>query len=154
MYIIGAYIKLQADDVVIKKRYLILMFVGLVAVSTVFSYYFEGVAWEYCNPIVIAMAVIIFLIFKQMNIRNMKWINHFSKASFTCFLFHGLLISKIGIEQFCTKSPAVLICHLCVSVITIYFISWIIFICYDFVASRFFESFPKQNLVWCFDSDN
>ena len=44
-------------------------------------------AWVYHNPFVILLAVVLFLLFKDMCFES-RVINELAKAAFTCFIFH------------------------------------------------------------------
>ena len=69
MYLVGAYIRLA--DVRIKKRYTGAVLVVLTAALAITGKYDSGygIAWSYCNPLVIAQAATIFLLFREIPMR-------------------------------------------------------------------------------------
>lgn len=54
---------------------------------------------KYCNPLVIGMAVLGFLWFKELKIKNIRWVNELSKGSFSVFLLHMFFIRFLNIKK-------------------------------------------------------
>lgn len=132
MYVIGAYIRLA--DVQIKKRYTgiaVIVFASVLAITGKYDTS-GGLAWSYCNPLVIAEAVAIFLLFRQIRLRS-RIINELSKGAFTCFLFHHYLLAKFQIAQAVQRSPGYLIVHILFVCISIYLVSWVVYKAYDLI---------------------
>ena len=139
MYVIGAYIRLA--DIRIKKRYSAAVCVVLTAVLAVTGKLdTTSIAWSYCNPLVIAQAVALFLLFQQMEFSS-KVVNELSKGAFTCFLFHTLLLYKIGIATAVQWSPVMMLLHVLGCSVGIYLASYVVYKVYSFLAQ------PILNLV-------
>lgn len=144
MYIIGAFLRRKEY-----KTSVCVLFISLVACVAVlffWQYAQPQIARAYCNPVVIALAVIIFLLFKKVNVKN-RLVNILSKGTFTCFLVHGIFLSHIGIARFVNASPILLIMHIAASSVAIFLASFIIFTVYDFLTRKIFAFFGKK-LVW------
>lgn len=95
----------------------------------------EWSAREYCNPIVIAEAVLLFLLFRQWDIPQNKYINALAKGGFSVFLFHGVLIPLLKIERFAAGNPLLLLLHVLGSCVGIYLISWVVYFVYEKITA-------------------
>ena len=140
MYIIGACLR--------KKEYkfkdfsyckLILYLCVVVSLITMWASIDDVTAWEYCNPLVIMEACIIFIIFYNMTIKYSKTINTMAKASFTVYLLHSEAFRFIGIKKFVNKNCFVMICHIVISSIIIYIGCWMIWWLYDKVIGMLYK---------------
>ncbi len=151
MYIIGAYIKLDETFLrKIKLPVLSALFVLLSGIEVLWGYLYQkkhsdgGVVLAYCNPIVIALAVLAFLIFKKLNIGSSRVINFLAKACFTVYLFHTYLFRYLSIEKYATGNPFILAIYTVGSAISIYLISFAVFCIYDFITSPIYRLFEKK----------
>lgn len=146
MYIVGATLRRE----IYKPKTYVLFIALAVCLGVIFFWQFiqPQIARSYCNPFVIALAVIIFLLFKRINLKN-KIINNLSKATFTCFLVHNIFLGKIGIAKFVNASPVLLVLHILVSSIGIFLACWVIWTVYDFVTRPIFK-FIGSKLI-CID---
>ncbi len=90
--------------------------------------------WNYENPLVIIEAVLMFLIFRNMKIRESKIINSLAKASFSVYLIHIQLLKYCSIDTFANSSVIVLILHMILSAILIYGASYVIFCIYSLIT--------------------
>ena len=132
MYVIGAYLKLA--DIQIKKRYS----AAVVAVLTVLLAYTGkmntgGIAWSYCNPLVIAQAVFVFLLFRRISLRS-RLVNELSKGAFTCFLLHPILLAHFQVAKAVQSTPLYLVVHILICCVSIYLVSWLAYKVYDFIS--------------------
>ncbi len=151
MYIIGAYISICEEAYIrINRSRLLLCLVILVFIDSawylLFDYLHFGKATvhSYLNPIVILMAIIVFLLFKHLNVGHNKVINSFAKGSFTVFLLHEVFLSSIKIELFVNKSLPVLAAHIFISVIMIYLICLVVFFIYEKITSPIYKMIEKK----------
>lgn len=136
MYIIGAYLRKNPDtDSNIKHIARILMVAAILTVwafindRTGFST--ERSAWEYCNPLVIYMAVEIFRLFSNIDIGQKRFINRFAEASFTVYLLHNKFLKFLRIPQFVLKMPIIMLLHILISVLLIYTVCVVIYYAYS-----------------------
>ena len=133
MYLIGASLRLL--DIRIKKRYSlsgIILLSALLALAGKFTNV-DQYAWAYCNPLVIALAVAIFLLFREFTIRS-RVINFLAKGSFTCFLLHMFFLPHYRIPQAVQSSALFLIGHILFTTITIYLLCFVAYLIYDFLS--------------------
>ena len=92
-------------------------------------------SWAYCNPLVVIEAVLVFQIFRNIKIQYNRFINRLAAASLSVYIFHTKVIGRIGIEQFVNRQLYVMIGHLLLSCIAIYFASWILYEAYSRLIS-------------------
>lgn len=87
-YCIGAYIRFESERISkVSNGILVGGLLSCVAIMTLWSaindkigYFTEKTAWEYCNPLVIVVAICAFLLFKRINIKNRRFINSLAKG--------------------------------------------------------------------------
>ena len=132
MYIIGAYLRVH-PDMSSRVKHGVRIFVGVIMltvwalVNNEIGFETERSAWEYCNPLVIFMAVEIFKMFSKTNIGQIKLINQLAGASFIVYLLHNKFLKFLHIPQFVSEMPIVMILHIIISVVIIYAICLIIY---------------------------
>ncbi|MCQ2482213.1 MAG: acyltransferase [Clostridia bacterium] len=144
MYIIGAYLRNCSTEY--KKGKLLFFLTVDTLVLTVWSfadakigYSVERCAWEYCNPLVILSAITVFLLFKQANIGENKFINYIAKASFTVYLINIPLLKMFEIKKYATSNPLALVLHMFVTAICIYAVSTVVYYAYKVVTDCIFN---------------
>lgn len=151
-YCIGAYIRFESDNFSkLKTRTLVGGLLSCVAIMTIWSaindsigYYTEKSAWEYCNPIVIITASCAFLLFKRIKINNNKLINSLAKGSFTVYLLHINIVTHIGVESFVNNNLFLLLLHMTVSSVLIYFVCWVVYLVYAKLETAVFGFLKKR----------
>ena len=136
MYVIGAYLRMHSDMNSIWKDVGRIFFGTVVLtiwafVNNKIGFATERSAWEYCNPLVIFMAVEIFRVFSQIDIGHRMLINKLAGASFTVYLLHEHFLKFLRIPYFVSTTPLIMMLHIVVSVIFIYIICTGIYICYS-----------------------
>lgn len=57
-----------------------------------------GPAFSYCNPVVIAEAVCVFMLFREVECGHIRLTNSLAKASFSVYLLHGILLPYVGVS--------------------------------------------------------
>lgn len=142
IYIIGAYARSNIKKVRISKILVILcsLIVGLY-IFTIIEYKTAstyGTVWNYDNPMVIMISLCALLFFTQIKM-NCKIINELSRAVFTCFLFHGVLLKYFRIEDIVNMKLSYLILHQIAIVIIIYIISYLIYKIYHWISKPVIE---------------
>lgn len=142
IYFVGAYIRINKIN--LKKKTMInlsiLIFIFLF-VSSIIEHKIGLVhttTWNYNNPFVILFATLIFLLFKDIRLKN-KIINELARGTFTCFLFHGYFITKLHIENVVNDSIFTLIIHQICVAIFLYLISYIVYKIYEFCSKWFIK---------------
>lgn len=126
MYLIGGYIRMneEVQKDVSTISWVVTLFV-LIGVISLLSTWDEGIAWSYCSPLIIAEAVVLFMLFKKIGINTNRIINRLSAAAFSVYLLHSYFLPHIRIEEYVQKSPWAMLLHIAISVSVIYIISWI-----------------------------
>ena len=123
MYFIGGYIRKNWDGLkTISKYKLIFLLLVNTSILTAWGYLAEPTAFEYCNPLIITEAVIVFILFNRIDIGYSKIINILASEAFSVFLFHDILIRHVGIEQYVNKSAIVMCGHIVFCVLLIYLV--------------------------------
>lgn len=146
MYIIGAYLRLNEDKL---KSYrnikLITIFGGLVIIDVIWACGFEWLeintqtAFSYLNPVVVFMAVIGFMIFKNIHIGNILLINNLAKGSFTVFLVHSYFLTRINIKGHVNTNVFLMLVHIFLCIVCIYLICWVIYFIYEKFTSPLYK---------------
>lgn len=166
LYIIGAYIRLNAIEDkyrnTLKLCGIFTVCVVIIAFATVLDKYImlsnglevNGIcsALEYCNPIVVLEAVVMFLIFKSIHFHS-KVINHVAQAAFTCYITHyffrDYLYRYIGFAI--DKGMVYLIGYWLFTIFSLYIMGYFIHILYSKLTKPVFkkidEYFEKYGLA-------
>lgn len=140
MYLIGAYIRnTDFNDTRIRIRLirLLLCVGGLIVwakINDITGFITERSAWAYCNPIVILIAIEVFLIFVSLDIGANKIINEFAKAAFTVYLAHNSILHIVNIEKYVTSSWFIMLAHIAISTVLIYLFCWFLYEIYEKVT--------------------
>lgn len=87
LYMIGCYIRLFKDDNKISKFLLLLIYILCTCLTCAFSV-FSSRAWEYSSIMNLANSIVLFLFFKELNIKGNKIINQLSTYTFAIYLIH------------------------------------------------------------------
>ena len=132
MYYIGAYLRFAKVNCSRK--------VSLVGcVINIFFLYLISVfgarAWYYNNPIVILLSVFSFLLFNTFKIES-SIINGLASSVFCCYLTHGYFIQYLNIKAFSRQNIAFLIVHQVIVCITLYLISYIVYVLYNITIGK------------------
>ena len=142
LYIIGAYIRRFGIKVPSLKLLIALLINTIILAAwglldemlgyNMFDFvHVERNAWEYCNPLVIFQAVIIFTLFMRMKFVN-NVVNKLASAAFCVYLIHGYFISHLKITQVISmQNPLITILHVMACCIGIYLIGFIINLIYS-----------------------
>lgn len=152
LYIIGAYIRYREDDENNPSTtklvfYIILCTVILTlwsGINDITGFFSEKSAWEYCNPIMILQSILIFQLFKKMNLKYNAIVNRLAKACFTVFLLQNFFLGKVNIQNYVTKHFFIMLIHMIIVVVTIYIICWIIFEIYNFLTTPIYNIVRKK----------
>lgn len=153
MYILGAYIS-KLDITVhtgLRQRFIYLSLLILCWITlfcwvqyNIFTQKGMSVVFSYCNPLVIASAIIIFIIFIKFKPRHNQFINILAKGSFTVYLAHTYFFDLLHIDKAATRHPLILICHIALSCISIYIICWILSLIYGFLEKILLSAIYKK----------
>lgn len=145
MYLIGAYLRLAEERVWDSKK-LLAVFFAVVLALTLWSVGgawtaspLESMAREYCNPLVVLSAVLLFLLFHNWKIKTSRVINGLARASFTVYLLHDLFLPYIRIQQFAGRNIPVLCLHIAASCVMIYLICWCVYWFYQKIMTMVFR---------------
>lgn len=139
MYLIGADLhKSKSATTVVRHvvnvALMAIMLVIWARVNDVIGFGTERSAWEYCNPILIMIAVEVFRLFEAWHIGTHKWINTLAKASFTVFLLHSYFLKYLHIEAVASGNTVLMLLHILVSVVAIYLVCAAVWLCYETVT--------------------
>lgn len=144
MYVIGAYIRKMdvADNPMVTGRRLFVSFLSCIVIIVVWArindhigFASERTAWEYCNPVVIAEAVILFLLFLKIDMGCKKGINVMAKGALSVYLLHAPILPYIKVAYFVNRNPLVLFLHIVISAVGIYFICSIVYFVYNAITA-------------------
>ena len=155
MYLIGAYLS-KCDITKIKFKEIFGLLIINILVLSVFLYYFKNITSEYCNICVISEAILFFLLFSKINIKNNTFINTMAKGAFSVYLLHFAFYRYINIPYFVNQNPFILIPHIIISICAIYFVCSCLGFVYEKITDPIFNSISKRhpNLVWNIKSED
>ena len=157
MYILGAYIRVFDRNNISNKRMSLLLILNTVLITAwavindKVGFIMEKSAWEYCNPLVICNAYLLFKIFSNVKIKNSSIINSISSASFMVFLIHEFILGFFNVKKFVNINPFVTMMHVCVCVIVTYLICWGINIIYEQSIGKMCNRLLSK--IHCFNDD-
>lgn len=142
MYIIGAYIRTNNVSLSKPRAFLGLAIsaAGVVG-SLAFEAFFDLGAtntWNYNHPIVIAMAVFAFLLFKEIHFDS-KIINELAKGALTCYIIHGDYMIQFGvpaIEKAVSSNVFIMILHQLLVGTSIYLVSYVVYKVYSLISKK------------------
>ena len=149
MYIIGYYLKdIEEKGVKFKSLNLLVLYLINILVIVCWIYgessitglslnFSTGLNYE--NPFVISEAVIVFLLFKNMKIKNNKIINILAAASFPTYLIHINLIYGFYFDFFISSGPFIFVIYMLGSLVAVYLICFVIFMIYDLITKPLFR---------------
>lgn len=132
MYLIGAYIRYEGVSLSIKKTIpgiLLCLTVMYFTTNIETTYALNRITWNYNNPIVILLSVLIFLSFKDLRI-NSRVVNELAKGAFTCYIFHGdfmLLFGIPGVGAATSSHVLVMLAHQLLVAASFYMLSYVIY---------------------------
>ena len=141
LYFIGAYIRV--NKIQLKKRTAAISILVLLCVMFFVSLLEHKIGlaesvWNYNNPLVIVMAILVLLLFMNFNYCN-RGINELAKGAFTCFLFHGYFIGKVHIADFVNQPLYSLILHQVIVAVGLYLLSYVAYKIYHFCSGWFIK---------------
>lgn len=151
-YCVGAYVRFESEDISkVNTSKLVVGLFACVSAMTIWSVindrigcFTEKTAWEYCNPLVIMLAVCAFLLFKRIKIKNSKIVNSLAMGSFTAYLIHINLVTHVGVKLFVNNNIFILILHMALSSALIYFVCWIVYLIYSKLEKAAFGYIKKK----------
>ena len=155
MYLIGAYLRKGKSKIVEWEiRKLCLCLIADVALIVVWArvndktgFFAERSAWEYCNPLIIFEAVIIFILFGRINLGINKVINGLAEGAFSVFLLHQVFIPHLQIKKFVTGNTILMLLHIHGCAIIIYLLCWCVHKVYHLITDPIFNRFSSKHMI-------
>jgi len=146
LYVVGAYIRLnKIYEKVNKKTLPVAGWCVCVAGIFLWSCVNERLtaiglrsAWVYHNPLVILSAVLLFLIFKNLDIKS-KWIIQLAQGSFMCYLVHLHILDKFQIAEYVNRSLLRMFLHIAITAVCLYGISYAVYLIYQLFFGKLFR---------------
>ena len=147
VYIIGAGINLT--NIKVKKQLVGMVIILNTVLLALWGKVNSSISWMYCNPLVILNSAMIFLLFKDFRISSLL-INKLSKASFTCFCVHLIILEKFEIQKAVQASTFYMIGHMSIVCLATYAVSYLAYKIWNIISSpillRLENIFVKINL--------
>lgn len=158
IYFIGGFIrKFGLEN--LKKIYLVPLFFVCSFIILGWSYLEPNSAWAYCNPFVIAEAVLAFLIFRSIKMPNIKPIIYLSQASFMVYLTHIYFLKFIPVSWFANFNIFAIIFYEFAFAMILYFIGFVINLIYSLTFKLIFDRLSKIKIFkvdyfkwWCYNN--
>ena len=146
VYLLGAYIRRIDFGKKCRTGTLILLLVGIVAGLFLWHRVLPDTAWTYCNPLVIAEACVLFLLFSRLDFRS-KVINRLATATFTCYLVHETILARLDLGTYGDMSFPALTGILILTVSGIFLVSFGLSLLWDRISGGFFSKGPISRLT-------
>ena len=156
LYLLGCFLRVN----VAKEKNLKIGWLGLALVINVLLIFawtqfdakhgISSAGWDYCNPLIISEAVLLFLFFRKINLGVRPWINEFSKAAFTVYIFHEHVIRYVQAQKYVQISARATLIHLFLVVVGILLASFIIYEIYNFLMKPLMNFISKRWRRWRF----
>ena len=102
---------------------------------------------SYCNPFVILLAVCLLSLFESIKWKG-RVVNELAGAAFTCFLFHLVLIGRIGVKTYAAGPTLPFILHFVLSVVLIYLVSYLLYKIYNLIFSPLIRRLDRIHLSY------
>lgn len=137
MYIIGLVIRRKIKD--IRQIKVCLLVIALVLNNIAIcgcSLLFYDMALSYCNPLVILEAVLLFLVFERIKLKESVIIGKLSTATFSVYLLNITFVGDLPVEKLVDLPPVLMITAIMVVVSIIYLLCFVI----DLVYSKIMDS--------------
>lgn len=148
LYSIGACLRLDFYTIP-RKKWLIFLSGLLIFLWALLCKYVLAVtsnsAWEYHNPLVVLLAVLLLNYFRGLEIQNVI-INNMAKAAFVCYLIHYNILSHLNVAYYVSHNVIFMVGHIVISIIIIYFISWIVYFIYSYLFIRIINKLDQVEL--------
>lgn len=152
MYLIGSYMKRGAPKIsgwpvnklLISLAASITIMVIWARINDKIGFFTERSAWEYCNPVLIFEAVVIFVLFTKIDIGVNPVINKLADGVFSVFLLHQFFIPYLQIEKYVSGSLPLMIAHMFMSVIIIYGVCSVAHLAYHAIMNPVFNVLSKN----------
>ena len=138
MYFIAGFIR--RFEIEFKNWKLILVISISTLIITLWTYIDTVTACSYSNPFVIIVAVTMFLLFKNISMKN-KFINILSRASFIVYLTHLYLMSIV--RKITINSIWRVLCVEFIVPIVIYLVGFLCYLIYSLIFGNLMKSLSK-----------
>ncbi|MCF0142812.1 MAG: acyltransferase family protein [Parasporobacterium sp.] len=149
MYLIGAYMR-KYNPIKLKSRWLLLIFLGNTVIMVVWalvdtSLGLKVTAWNFCSPLVIVNAVLIFAVFERIKMKKSPVINKLAESIFTAFLLHITLLQFFEIEKFAVRNVGIMLLHMLATSVAVYMICWLVYLIYSFFTNLIYRAIEKKH---------
>ena len=146
MYLIGAYLRKSQSNFLEWKNWKLVLYLIVDMLLLVLwarlndktGFFTERSSWEYCNPLIIFEAFIIYTLFSRIKLGVNKAINYLAEGVFTVFLLHQVFIPYLQIEKFVTGNPLIMIFHVFGCAIILYMGCWCVHKIYHWITDPIF----------------
>lgn len=117
-YIVGACLNQIALEKIQTWKLVIFLAIDFLLMM-LWNYWNAPTAREYCNPLVIAFAAVLLLLFNRIDIGKNKVINKIASCAFSIYIIHAWLLPYVRIEDYINRHPLIMLAHIFVSIVGI-----------------------------------
>lgn len=143
MYIIGAYIKRYNLKLKLNKSIILYLF-NLILIILVYLKGPKSISLAYNNPFIVNISIVVFILFKKIEISNNIAINKLSKGVFTVFLAHNFFLEFINRYYYVNKPTNTMLAHMIGSCIMIFIVCYICYVVYENTVNRTLKVISKK----------
>ena len=119
LYIIGAYIRRIDHKIINAKMYKLILALVLVIILDLVWVLFDKTVYREVlvqfvlhNPLIITEAVLLFMIFRRLNLRSNRVINRTAGAAFSVYITHLFFIRLFNIREYVNRTPVIMMGHI------------------------------------------
>ena len=155
MYLIGAFLK-RGNSILLRQenwKLIVVMIINTVLIivwariNDRTGFFTERTAWEYCNPLIITEAIILFIMFSRLKLGINKVINRMAEGVFTVFLSHEIFIPHLKIKTFVTGNTFLMVLHVIGCALGLYILGWIVHIIYHWITDPIFRILSTKHAI-------
>ena len=99
----------------------------------------------YDNILVILLSTFLFLFFKNLHFKS-RFINSFAKASFPCYIIHGILLGLINTETVLTRPLFESLGYILIFILGVYLIAWCLYFVFTLSMGRVIKRLDNVKL--------
>lgn len=155
MYLIGTYLRKGQSRLLEWKNWkLIICLIVNVLVLVLWArindktgFFTERSSWEYCNPLIIFEAVIIYVLFSRIKLGVNKGINYLAEGVFTVFLLHQMFIPHLQIRKFVRGNTFIMIFHVFGCALGLYLFCWCVHKIYHWISDPLFKKLSSKHSI-------
>ena len=96
LYLLGAWLRQDAVRAAVRRGAAAAAVPVLMALIFLWNRFLPATAWNYSNPLIVMESAVLLLLFASAK-KQRPWVNRIAPASFTCYLMHEAVLSRLDL---------------------------------------------------------